>query len=141
MKASFSLLLVAVVSGHRHHPHHTHLHDLVQSQAFGIDKDDLMSGAHWRKSYPEGIVDDSTDDDTILSKWTKKRRTEKDAVKRVTYPFELDDDIKDSQRHMGEAETSVGQTFGENDKNAYLDRGTNIINAGGPVKTKNPIYL
>ena len=139
---TFALLLIGSVSAHRHHHgHHNHVHDLIQAQAYGIDKDDLMDGSHWRKTWPEGNTDDSTDDDTILSKWTDKKRTAKDKVKRVTYPFELDDDIKDSQRHMGEAETSVGQTFGENDRNAYLDRGLNIINAGGPVKTKNPLYL
>ena len=139
---SFGLLLIGLASAHRHHHgHHNHVHDLVQAQSFGIDKDDLMKGAHWRKPYPEGAIDDSTDDDTVLSKWTKHKRTYKEPVKRVTYPFEIDDEIKDSQRHMAEAETTVGQTFGENDVSAYMDRGTNIINGGGPVKMKNPIYL
>ena len=70
----------------------------------------------------------------------KLRRTEKEPVKRVTYPFELEDDIKDSQRHLNETEALAGQQFGESDKNAYLDRGYNILNDGGPVKVKS-IYL
>ena len=133
------MALVASASAHRLHHHSHHTHDLVGVQSQGIAGSELMDGAHWRKAWPEGI-DDATGDDQIMNIGNALRRTESPPVKRVTYPFELEDDIKDSQRHLKEVEATGGQEFGETDKSAYLDRGYNILNAGGPVKMKS-IYL
>ena len=39
----------------------------------GIDKGELMQShpSHWRKGWPEGAIDDSTDDDKIMN-WMRK---------------------------------------------------------------------
>ena len=67
----------------------------------GVDKDDLMQNqaSHWRKRWPQGDTDDGDDDDLVLNMKGKGRKY-KDPPDVYTYPWRLDDDIVDSQKHL-----------------------------------------
>ena len=67
----FSLLAVMAVAAEARHHHHHHDYGYLQSEVMGIDKKTLQPDQHWRGSWPQGPVDDSTDDDKILN-WMRK---------------------------------------------------------------------
>ena len=123
------VLAIGFVCAHRlhHHPH-----SLIQQ--YGIDHSELMSGSHWRKSWPEGI-DDSTDDGAVMNIGNDApRRTEKAEPERVKYDFTLEDEILDSQRHLKKTEEGLGKEFG---KDGYQDRGYAIINSSSDKRVKS----
>ena len=123
----FKSILIASVSAHRLHHHHS----FVQSQ--GIDESDLLSGRHWGKSWPEGF-DDSTDDDKTMNiGHDALGRTEQPPVDKVKYEWRLDDDILDSQRHLKKTEEKVEHEFGQD---GYQDRGRAIINSSSDKAIK-----
>ena len=53
---------------------------LVQEQATGIDKKSLQEDFHWKKQWPSGSVDDSTDDDLIMN-WIRKPKAPKPPIR------------------------------------------------------------
>ena len=125
------ILVLASTQAHRLNHHH---YNLVQSQ--GIDSGDLMSGRHWKKSWPEGF-DDSTDDDSIINLGHDALgRTKKPPVQKVTYEFKLDEDILDSQRHLKKTEETREQEFGVE---GYQDRGRAIINSSSDKAIKGKV--
>ena len=123
-------MALGLVSAHRLHHHHHH-NNLVQQR--GIDEEDLMAGAHWRKPWPEGI-DDSTDDHKILH-LPEEIPPHLREQPREKFEWKLDEDIIDSQRHLKSTEENLGTDFGEK---GYQDRGYHILNSAGAnfIKSK-----
>ena len=115
------LALLTESSEARHHHHHNH--ELVSLQ--GIDKKELMSGAHWRKSWPEG-VDDGDDDDLVMHLKGKGRKWKKpDPV--LKYEWNLDPEVVDSAKHLEDVESAMSQKLSAE---GYQDRGRAILNSG-----------
>ena len=81
--------------------------------------------AHWRKPWPQGI-DNSVNDEDVLNLKGKKR-TAKDKPEVFTYPWTLDSDIVDSQKHLDDVQ---GELEHEMDKVVYQDRGYKVLNRG-----------
>ena len=95
----------------------------------GIDKDDLMQNQkpHWQKQWPEGDTDNGENDECILDIKAclgDGKKKKKDGPLR--YPWTLDSDIVDSQKHLGDVEAKQGAFSVE----GYQDRGLKILNSG-----------
>ena len=70
MKFVAALALMAgvdAVSLERHHHHHYPGVRFIQTGSQGIPAGDLQAGALWRNAWPQGAIDDSTDDDKIMN--------------------------------------------------------------------------
>ena len=67
----------------------------------GLSDDRYIS--KWRMDWPHGAVDNSVDDENVLNLKGKKR-TAKDPPPVFTYPWTLDADIVDSQKHLDDVE-------------------------------------
>ena len=124
---SLSLVVIATISGAdaRHHHHHRIGHSTLVG---GIDKDDLMQNqkSHWRKLWPQGDTDTGEDDENVLNLAGKPRKAKKKPDV-YTYPWTLDADIVDSQKHLKDSETVNKREFGVE---GYQDRGLGILNSG-----------
>ena len=89
---------------------------LLQQKVGGIDKDDLMQNQkpHWQKKWPEGDTDNGEEDECILDikacLGDYKKKKDKGPLR---YPWTLDSDIVDSQKHLGDIETKLGNKFSE----------------------------
>ena len=93
----------------------------------------MMSGRHWKKSWPEGF-DDSTDDDAIMNLGADALgRTKKAPIEKVKYDWKLDDDIIDSQKHLKKTEETLEHEF---EVTGYQDRGRAIINSSSDKAIK-----
>lgn len=66
------------------------------------------------------------DDENVLHLKGKGRK-EKEPKPVITYPWTLDSEIVDSQRHLTDVE---GVLEHEMDKKVYVDRGYNVLNRG-----------
>ena len=81
-------------------------------QVRGIDEEELQSGAHWRKRWPEGV--DHGDDDgeaAVLGRIHVPRRSHKKVPEDSTkglFDFELEDDVKDTHKSLEAAESIHG---------------------------------
>ena len=56
----------------------------------------VVEGNHWRKSWPEGVVDDGNDDgeEEVLSLWSNRRRVADNAPPEdPAYPWSYDEDV------------------------------------------------
>ena len=81
----------------------------IRISAAGIDADDLMSGAHWRKQWPEG-VDDGNDDADVLNLGRDGRHKIKTEVKHTPFKWEwqYDEDVIGTQDSLSLAGSQVG---------------------------------
>ena len=70
IKASLLMAAASAVSLQRHHHHHRN-HDgeyLVSLNAMlGKGPDVYAEGAHWRKAWPEGAIDNGHNDDLVMN--------------------------------------------------------------------------
>ena len=48
--------------------------------ARGVDEDDLQPDQHWRVRWPQGAVDDSTDDEKIMN-WMREKKEPKPPIR------------------------------------------------------------
>ena len=73
----------------------------------GIPHHHLMHGAHWRKKWPEGNTDNGDGDEDVINIGGDRRRSWRKWMNppTITYPFTIDADILDSQRHLDQYET------------------------------------
>ena len=65
----------------------------------GIPKPDIMQEqpSHWRKVWPQGIIDDSTNDADVLDMFnTPLDRKKKKVIPKETYAWTLSDDVKET---------------------------------------------
>ena len=128
MKAIFGAVLLALFGSaeavnHRRHHHHHKLkpfhgrmaaeHDLVALRGDDKPPPEVPGGlsdgrfiSHWRKPWPEGAVDNSWNDEDVLHLKGKGRKA-KDPPPVYHYPWTLDADIVDSQRHLDDVETGL----------------------------------
>ena len=77
----------------------------------GIEKDDLMQNqpSHFRKQWPQGVVDNSHGDSEIIDMFNESLPRKKvKTVVRETYPWDFDDDVKTTNASMGQAEKVTG---------------------------------
>ena len=79
MKYTFAVALAAGVEAH-HHVHQNHIVDMMNLQTQVAGPPVHMKGNHWRWNWPNGIVDDSTDDDTIMN-WMRKPKPANPPIK------------------------------------------------------------
>lgn len=63
-----------------------------------------MTGAHWKKAWPEGVTDVGEFDDTVLHLAGEKRKFKKPPPV-YKYPWTLDSDIVDSQNNLRNVES------------------------------------
>ena len=84
--------------------------------------------SHWRKNWPEGDTDNGENDECILDikACIGDYKKKKDDKENLRYPWTLDSDIVDSQRHLKDIEGKIAP-FGEE---GYQDRGLKILNSG-----------
>ena len=53
--------------------------------------------SHWRKSWPQGIIDDSTNDAEVLGMFNvAEGRKKKPVLPKETYAYTLSDDVKET---------------------------------------------
>ena len=112
--AVLALALLAPTEAKHHRHRHGHRHHAPQSFAMtqGIDEKELMEGAHWRKSWPEGNHDNGDNDEDVMNLKAIPRKLKHKVDTTVTYPEAiLDGDIVDSQRHLADTEEKLKQTF------------------------------
>ena len=91
-------------------------------QMEGIDKKELMQNqpSHFRKAWPQGVIDDSTNDDKIMFGWSDHRK--KKPEPKETYPFTLEDDIVASHASLAQAEGKLDHKMSdESAKNGGMD--------------------
>ena len=109
---SLSLAVIALAtSGADAHRHHHHLRNV--NYVGGIDKDDLMQNqaSHWRKNWPQGDTDNGDNDEDVLNlKGDPRKAKKKPDV--YTYPWKLDSDIVDSQKHLDDVQGTLKREFG-----------------------------
>lgn len=61
--------------------------------------------SHWRKSWPEGIIDNADGDSEVLEMFLKPEdEKEKKKEKKETYPWTLDEDVIATQKSITTAE-------------------------------------
>ena len=80
----------------------------------------------WRLDWPHGGVDNSVNDEDVLNLKGKKR-TAKEKPPVYTYPWTLDSDIVDSQKHLGDVEDILDKKL---ETHVYEDRGYRTLNSG-----------
>ena len=110
---SLSLVVIATISGAdaRHHHHH---HRIANANLVGgIDKDDLMQNqkSHWKKNWPQGDTDNGDNDEDVMNLAGEPRKAKK-SPDVYTYPWKLDNDIVDSQKHLDDTEGVMKKKFG-----------------------------
>ena len=96
----------------------------------GIDKGDLMQeqGPHWRKAWPQGLTDSGEHDHDVINIGGNGREKKlREVHKYVPREWTLDADVVDTQAHLGDAESMIGDQFS---KKGYWDRGLAILNSG-----------
>ena len=79
----------------------------------------------WRNPWPHGI--DNADNDEDVLNWKSPHRTAKKKPQVFTYPWTLDSEIVDSQKHIDDVEKVLDKEFEHKD---YRDRAYNILNYG-----------
>ena len=84
-----------------------------------------MSGAHWRKSWPEGVDNGDDDEDVIGDFGTNLRKAENPWNPDPTYPWSYDEEVFDTQNSLNAAEKIVGKPLSFDGVKAY--RGRNWI--------------
>eukprot|EP00356_Strombidium_inclinatum_P010055 CAMPEP_0170493254 /NCGR_PEP_ID=MMETSP0208-20121228/13604_1 /TAXON_ID=197538 /ORGANISM="Strombidium inclinatum, Strain S3" /LENGTH=93 /DNA_ID=CAMNT_0010769153 /DNA_START=1 /DNA_END=282 /DNA_ORIENTATION=+ len=73
----------------------------------GIDEKTLMEGAHWRKLWPEGAVDNSDDDAPVIAEYNhRKKEAKKEPAPHVWYPYEPHS-VTSANEHEGLYHTQV----------------------------------
>ena len=117
IKTSLLLVAASAVSLQRHHHHHNdHQGEfLVSLRSMGIPDGDLMAGAHWRKSWPEGNSDAGNGDDLVINlrKDDIRGKNWLDAAPHIDYSTTLDADVIDTQAHLGDAEAAFKEKLYE----------------------------
>ena len=95
----------------------------------GIPDGDLMAGAHWRKSWPEGDTDNGSHDDFVVNLRNDDIRGKNwlDAAPHIDYSSTLDSDVVDTQKHLADIEAQFKEKLSEE---GYADRGYGILNSG-----------
>ena len=73
--------MVSNLSAKHHNNRHLKTHSLVQSLVAGIPKEDLQPDRHWLNPWPQGPVDDGTDDDNIILPDKEKKKDDDENIK------------------------------------------------------------
>ena len=80
----------------------------IHHQSSGIDKEDLMQNqdSHFRKQWPQGIIDNSHGDAEIIDMFNEPlpRKKAPKPVVHYTYPFTLDEDVTKTSKSIQQAE-------------------------------------
>jgi len=75
--------------------------------------------SHWRKPWPEGVIDDGEGDEDL---WFPKEKPKPKA--KETYPWSYDDDVISTKASIGTAEGGLGKKLS---KEGVAERGLNMI--------------
>ena len=67
----------------------------------GIPESSLQKGAHWRKPWPYGIDNGDDDEDVLNMGGIGRTKKVRPPPVKYTYPFTIDSDVIDTQRHLG----------------------------------------
>ena len=67
----------------------------------GIPETSLQQGAHWRKPWPYGIDNGDDDEDVLNMGGNGRTKKGRPPPVKYTYPFTIDSDVIDTQRHLG----------------------------------------
>ena len=129
MRVMALIAAAAAVNLGRHHRHHDEKY-MVALSAMGIDKADLMQeqGAHWRKAWPEGAIDNGHEDDAIMNLGRNgKKKIKREVNKYVPKEWTLDSDVVDTQKHLDDIEAEFKEPLSVK---GYQDRGYAILNSG-----------
>ena len=92
----------------------------------GIDKEEIMQNqiSHFRKVWPEGIIDNSHGDDEVLDMFAEPlpRKKQKPAPPVITYPWSFDEDVIKTDKSLQQAETITNRKLSlEGVKNGGMD--------------------
>ena len=90
--------LVAAIAAHK-----------ITHKASGIDGKALMQEqpSHWRKTWPQGAVDNSEGDSEVLDMFLKPEHVK--VKKPITYPWSLDEDAVSTAHSLTQAEKMTGK--------------------------------
>ena len=76
--------------------------------------------SHWRKRWPQGDIDDSTNDEDVLNMFDGPEK--KAAKPKERYPWTYDDDVKETKLSLETAEKLTGKKLSkEGVRNGGLD--------------------
>ena len=91
----------------------------------GIDGDALMQNnpSHWRKVWPEGVIDNAEGDADVLDMFNHPEPGPPPKAKE-TYPWSYDDDVVSTKASVGTAESRLGKKLS---KEGVAERGLNMI--------------
>ena len=82
--------------------------------------------SHWRKVWPQGVIDDSTNDADVLDMFnTPEDKRKKKVLPKETYPWTLSEDVKETFRSIKVSEGLTGKKL---TADAVKQRGLNFIN-------------
>ena len=79
--------------------------------------------SHWRKVWPEGDVDNADGDAEVLDMFNNPE-PEKPPKPKETYPYTLDDDVKETKKSIKTAEGGLGKKLSDE---GVAQRGLNMI--------------
>ena len=79
--------------------------------------------SHWRKIWPEGIVDNADGDAEIINRFNKEEEDTKKKTKE-TYPWTISDEVKETQASIAKGEKITGEVF---EDAASKQRGLNML--------------
>ena len=83
---------------------------LVSAQAMklsGVDTDDIRTGNHWKRKWPEGAIDDGTDDGDVLNRFNVPMSKKKKPAPKETYPWTYSADVIATGKNIENAETKL----------------------------------
>ena len=106
---------------------------LLVSSASAVTLESIPAGtlmqnnpSHWRKTWPEGIVDNGDEDSSVIEMFLKPVDEKKKKVaKKETYPYTLDEDVISTQKSI---ETAEGITKKKLSDKATKNGGLDMIN-------------
>ena len=103
---------------------------LLISSAQAVSLESIPAGSlmqnnpsHWRKVWPEGIVDNSDGDAEVLNRFLKDEDDGKKKTKE-TYPWTISDEVKETQASIAKGEKITGEVF---EDDAAKQRGLNML--------------
>ena len=79
--------------------------------------------SHWRKIWPEGDTDNGDEDADVLNMFTYRTKP-KDPPKNITYPWQYDEDVTNTNISIAQAQSAVGANLSNS---SVKERGLNMI--------------
>lgn len=65
--------------------------------------------SHFRKPWPQGVIDDSTGDAEVLDMFNEPEKKEEKKKTPENFSYEFDEEVVDTANHLNAAEKKIGK--------------------------------